>query len=159
MKAQGNQKTSKCLTMNIKNINNSLSLRIITTIRIVVIFLMCGITTSCGDTCRVEGSPIKSARSLSHEQLVKLYSAMENMHAKYKGKGTAETVELPKLKGINYKHINLQYESIVIGGCFDNKTIIKFIGLQGTPTKNKKRSITLSWGELPLKNETLWEEM
>ncbi len=107
-----------------------------------------------GEACRDEGNPVELAKSLSEKELVDLYSKMESLLVKgYK------TIDAPKeISGLKIKHADRSSGVLVIGGCFDNKTMLGFKGLKGTVNAHERRSIILSWNEYPVKTLVLWEE-
>jgi hypothetical protein len=100
-----------------------------------------------GDGCAYSES-VAYVKSLPKERLENLFVSLQKLKA-----GANENT-LAQFSDIGYKHVDLMSDVIVLGGCFDNKAIIRFNGLENSNGENQ--SIVLSYGEYPLKIETLW---
>jgi hypothetical protein len=92
---------------------------------------------------------MKQVKSLPKGRLEDLFISMKKL------KFGANENALEGFPELDYKHIDLMSDVIVLGGCFDNKAMLKFNGLGNQGDLNQ--SIVLSYGEHPLKIKTLWE--
>ena len=81
--------------------------------------------------------------------------SMGNSHMHFLTKDEAVKLN-PELSDLEFYGINFSHQSMIIGGCVDDKLILRFNDL-GKPI-NGNPSITISWGEYPLRIETLWEK-
>jgi hypothetical protein len=117
-------------------------------ISLIILISFLGFCVYLGGECSYKDS-LTQVKSLPKERLEDLFISMEKLKA-----GANENT-LAAFTYIDYKHIDLMSNVIVLGGCFDNKAILKFNGLENQ--ENVNQSIVLSYGENPLKIETLWE--
>lgn len=116
-------------------------------ISLIILISLLGFCVYLGGECSYKDS-VTQVKALSKEQLEGLFISMQKLKA-----GASEDV-LAQVPDIDYKHIDLMSNVIVLGGCFDNKAMLKFNGLENQKSENQ--SIVLSYGENPLKIETLW---
>lgn len=99
---------------------------------------------------------LEDYRNLPSPRLNSLFLQMQKITAEnssfYLSKEEVDE-RYPELSDLDFKHIDLNYQIILIGGCFDNKLMMSFGGL--SRSYKKEPSISISWGE-PTKSEKIW---
>ncbi|TQV71122.1 hypothetical protein FLL45_22610 [Aliikangiella marina] len=102
---------------------------------------------------------LSTYKNLSDKRLRVLYLQMSKVFKEsnsYSISKEEADKSYPELVGFDFKSINVTYQSVLIGGCFDDKLVMRFGGL--AKSKEKIESITISWGENPLQTEQLWSK-
>jgi len=102
---------------------------------------------------------LENYKNLPEARLNKLFSQMEKIFNEITGyyldKEKADIL-YPEIADLEFKHIDIAHQLVVIGGCFDNKLMMRFGGLSGSIDKNP--SISIWWGEHPVKSKILWRK-
>ena len=104
------------------------------------------------------GDELKTIQALSGEQLEKLYFEFENFIEERNGVSISKEEVDSKystLKNLPFKYIDIKNQFILVGGCFDNKLLMTFDGVNDDA---KDAKISISWGESPLNIEVLWRQ-
>ncbi len=121
-------------------------------------FLLGDFLESCAVTPKVE-----YAKSIPQNRLENLYYQIEKISSELDSTYDLkyENIKYPQISDINFSFIRKHSEDkvhMMLGGCVDNKVFMYFEGLKVSSTEQALRKITLSWGEYPQVEETLWKK-